>query len=548
MRSTPERPQPRFSSNVAGCGRHARRTPGAELVAEPGPFEELGRHEQDRLAEPRQHGPPLPVRKLAVDSVEDMEIGFEGPGGEQVVAPHLGFGKEIVQTRESPGSEVGADELDVGSLPSEVELDERSADAVRADAARAELVGDRRDRGGTLREVKLAGRSLPVGARRRQAKRARRLANRIPRLWVVELRADDVAIRAEVVVVLDRDRNPSDRVRDHQDAGRPGSKADTGGRRNATRVEFLIGLEFTSRTISASGSWEEEANESLGCDPVIRSGLSHVAHRVPLRFKRRLHVTVLVMSRKRAYSVSAWSGAGIRHLFLDREMGNFTYDIANTDELPRFVAASTGHPLDPVEGYLQEIVTDDALHRELTELMQQRKDRNAIPRFGRRLGWYCIARACRPGLIIETGTHDGLGTALLLRAAERNAAEGTPTRVVTLDIDPASGWLIPEHLKARLDVGTGDTRETLPRAVDGQEVGMLIHDSEHTAERERFEFGIAIEHAASSLVLISDNAHATTALRDLAEELGIEYHHFVERPVRHFYPGAAIGLAIYRRG
>lgn len=278
---------------------------------------------------------------------------------------------------------------------------------------------------------------------------------------------------------------------------------------------------------------------------------ARVARPLPPWLKRRLHAWQLLLSDKlavlRRYSVPAWSSAGLRYLLFDREHENFTYDIANVDELPRFVATATGRPLDEVEGYLQEILHDDPLRRELAARMRQRRDRNATPRFGRRLGWYCIARACRPGLIVETGTHDGLGTTLLLRAAERNAAEGTPTMVMTLDIEPASGWLIPEHLKERLDIYIGDTHETLPKAVDGQEVGMLIHDSEHTAERERFEFGVALEHAAPSLVLISDNAHATTALRDLAEQLGAAYHHFTERPLRHFYPGAAIGLVVYNR-
>jgi hypothetical protein len=36
-------------------------------------------------------------------------------------------------------------------------------------------------------------------------------------------------------------------------------------------------------------------------------------------------------------------------------------------------------------------------------------------------------------------------------------------------------------------------------------------------------------------------------LQDLAGTLGVPYHHFTERPVRHFYPGAAIGLVIYQR-
>jgi predicted O-methyltransferase YrrM len=266
---------------------------------------------------------------------------------------------------------------------------------------------------------------------------------------------------------------------------------------------------------------------------------------------RRLRGLFLVLSAKRAdlrrYSVRAWSPAGIRHFLLDHECSNFTYDIANANELPQFVASATRRPLDEIDGYFEEILGDDSLRNELAQRMRQRRDRNDTPRFGRRLGWYCVVRACRPGLIVETGTHDGLGTSLLLRAAERNAAEGSPTRVITLDIDPASGWLIPEHLRELLEVHTGDTRETLPRALEGREVGMIIHDSEHTAERERFEFGVALEHAAPSLVLISDNAHATTALSDLARELGVEYHYFSERPVRHFHPGAAIGLAIYNR-
>jgi predicted O-methyltransferase YrrM len=231
---------------------------------------------------------------------------------------------------------------------------------------------------------------------------------------------------------------------------------------------------------------------------------------------------------------------------VDHESENFTYDIANVGDLPQFVATSTGVSVGEIEQYLQEILHDDVLKRELTKRLRQRKDRNKTPHFGRRLGWYCLVRACRPGLIIETGTHDGLGTALLLSAAERNAAEGTATKVMTLDLDPGTGWLIPEYLKDHLAVVIGDTRETLPAAAAGQEIGMIIHDSEHTAERERFEFGFALEHAASTLVLVSDNAHATTALRDLADELGIQYHHFTERPVHHFYPGAAIGLAIYR--
>jgi hypothetical protein len=73
---------------------------------------------------------------------------------------------------------------------------------------------------------------------------------------------------------------------------------------------------------------------------------------------------------------------------------------------------------------------------------------------------------------------------------------------------------------------------------------MIVHDSEHTYECERFELTTALAHAAPTIALVSDNAHATTALRDVAAGLGVDYRFFRERPRGHFYPGAGIGLAI----
>jgi hypothetical protein len=53
--------------------------------------------------------------------------------------------------------------------------------------------------------------------------------------------------------------------------------------------------------------------------------------------------------------------------------------------------------------------------------------------------------------------------------------------------------------------------------------------------------------AAPSLVLVSDNAHATSALRDVCSSLGIDYRFYRERPEGHFYPGGSIGLGVLER-
>jgi hypothetical protein len=76
---------------------------------------------------------------------------------------------------------------------------------------------------------------------------------------------------------------------------------------------------------------------------------------------------------------------------------------------------------------------------------------------------------------------------------------------------------------------------------DGPPVGLFIHDSLHTYENERGELELGAAHLAADGVLLSDNAHATTALADLCRERGLAYFEFRERPAGHFYPGGAIG-------
>jgi hypothetical protein len=231
-----------------------------------------------------------------------------------------------------------------------------------------------------------------------------------------------------------------------------------------------------------------------------------------------------------------------RYVLLDPEIDNFTYDLANLDELAEFLAEATGAPRDRVDGLLREAEMDPLLQR--PEPLRRRLDRKRRPRYGRRLGWYVLARLQQPAVIVETGIHDGLGSLLLLRALERNAAEGHPGELLSFDIDPQTGWVVAPRHQANWTRVIGPTTETLEAAVAGLSVGMLIHDSEHTYECERFEFGVGLAHRAYPFTLVSDNAHATPALKDVCHEQGFTYRYFAERPAQHFYPGAGLGLAI----
>jgi hypothetical protein len=221
--------------------------------------------------------------------------------------------------------------------------------------------------------------------------------------------------------------------------------------------------------------------------------------------------------------------------------------LANREELAAFVGDAFDTAPGEVERYFRETEDDPELNERLEERLKQRKDRKRTPFFGRRLGWYAIARVLKPKVIVETGIHDGLGSVLLLRALGRNGAEGTPGQLISVDINPQSGWLVADRLRAKWQPVFGSTFDVLDDAVRGLEVGMIVHDSQHTYECELFEFSTAVARAAPTVALVSDNAHATSALRDVCDDLGIEYRFFREQPTGHFYPGAGIGLGVFQR-
>jgi predicted O-methyltransferase YrrM len=238
----------------------------------------------------------------------------------------------------------------------------------------------------------------------------------------------------------------------------------------------------------------------------------------------------------------AWA----RFVFVDRETTNFTYDIANEAELATWLDAALSLAPGTGERYLDEVRCDIELREQLIRRMRPYPFLNDTPRFGRRLGWYALVRATKPQLVVETGTADGLGTALLARAMQRNSEEHAGGRFLSFDVGTDAGWLVPDGLLPFVELVGGDIRETLPRSL-GEGVDVFIHDSNHAPEHERFELELAVARSAERLVLVSDNAHATTVLQEMCARHGARMHVFRERPRRHLYPGGGIGLGVIER-
>jgi predicted O-methyltransferase YrrM len=234
----------------------------------------------------------------------------------------------------------------------------------------------------------------------------------------------------------------------------------------------------------------------------------------------------------------------LRFVLFDPEIANFTYELENWDELERFVARCFGCSLDEATRLSRELREDHDLEARLASRLASRPDRRHKPLYGRRVGWYCAVRLLKPRFVIETGVSDGLGSAVLLRALERNRAEGHDGHLAGIDIDPTAGWLIDERLKAGWELVIEDSHDALPRLVSERPVDLFIHDSDHHYEKEATEYRLIAGSLSPRAVVLSDNAHALPALHDWSRDAGRRFELFLERPHAHFYRGAGLGVSL----
>ncbi len=240
-------------------------------------------------------------------------------------------------------------------------------------------------------------------------------------------------------------------------------------------------------------------------------------------------------------------GNSARWLLTSREHHNYTYDLTrlSREHLAWFVSVTCEVPVRQVRAYLDEIEHDDALRRHIertTATADRRGLADRTVRYARRIGWYAIVRATRPGHVVETGVDKGLGTCVLAAALLRNAAEGAPGRVTSLDINPEAGYLAKaEPWSSVVDLVIGDSVASI-QALD-RPVDLFLHDSNHSAAHERREFQAVEPKLAPGARLLTDNVTVTNVLAEHAEKTGRRFLAYRETPARHWYPGDGIGMA-----
>jgi predicted O-methyltransferase YrrM len=169
---------------------------------------------------------------------------------------------------------------------------------------------------------------------------------------------------------------------------------------------------------------------------------------------------------------------------------------------------------------------------------------------------YAVLRTVRPSVAVETGVANGFSTAFSLLALQANGEGHLHSidlpREVGRDYKPdtfyagegragippgaASGWLIPDELKARWTLLTGKSQEELPPLLDRLgTIDFFMHDSEHSFDCMWFEFNAAWPVLQPGGVLVSDDVNSTEAFARFVRQEE-------RRPVR-----LARGMALLRK-
>jgi predicted O-methyltransferase YrrM len=232
------------------------------------------------------------------------------------------------------------------------------------------------------------------------------------------------------------------------------------------------------------------------------------------------------------------------YVLFDPEVGDFSYAIDNEEELVEFLAGALALDAAVVAGYLAETRAAPELTRELAARVRWRPDMKRRVALGNRVAWYVLVRARKPQLVVETGVKHGLGALVLLVALERNAREGAGGRLVSFDLDPFSGWVVPERLRQSWQPVFAATSDALEPTLAGQRIDLFICDTPPGYELESFEMRAALRHAAPGAILVAGNGDRTTVLPELAAELGGDYHLFQERPRHPVFPGTGVAFAL----
>jgi len=233
-------------------------------------------------------------------------------------------------------------------------------------------------------------------------------------------------------------------------------------------------------------------------------------------------------------------------LFTSKETTNFTYDLTelNKKYLIQIISHITKKPYPQIEKYIQEIESNKKLKAHIfneTKMSNQSYKSDKTIYFARRIGWYAIARAIKPKIIVETGVDKGLGSCILISALLENKKEGHMGYYYGTDINPKAGYLVTNEYKKFGEILYGDSINSLKKF--NKKIDLFINDSDHSDDYEYKEYLTIESKISDSAVILGDNSHCTTKLFEFSIKANRRFLFFAEIPKNYWQEGAGIGFS-----
>lgn len=231
-------------------------------------------------------------------------------------------------------------------------------------------------------------------------------------------------------------------------------------------------------------------------------------------------------------------------LMNNRETTNYTYDISEIcrEYLASFVSLIANVGFSQARGYIRELDENEALRshiRKVIESSNLKFSADADARYARRLGWYALARATKPKILIETGLDKGLGACVLTAALMENEKDGSPGRYIGIDIVRGAGELFCGQYREYGELIYGDSVQVLTNlncAID-----MIITDSSHSAGYETTEYDAVMNKLSERAVVVSDASY--DELANFAKATGRSFLFWPEWTTSGWYRGNGSAVA-----
>jgi hypothetical protein len=232
-------------------------------------------------------------------------------------------------------------------------------------------------------------------------------------------------------------------------------------------------------------------------------------------------------------------------IFKRTEDDNFYYDLTekNRKDLVSMLSCILNLPINLLIEYQSEIVENTILRLKLENSLRSKLQLSDLNLgFGRREAWYIIIRCLKPKLVVETGVHHGVGACVIASALHKNREEGHLGEYLGVDIDPKAGTLFKELFNEFGDVIIGDSLGVLKNVI--KKIDLFINDSDHSSDYEEREFQLIKDLMSQKGIILGDNSHTNSILRDFSMQNERRFIFFSEQPLNHWYPGAGVGISL----